>query len=231
MTYDKYVEKVRRGISRIKWLKKHRLPLGAVGMALVGAVAVFIVCLGLFLDGAYADSIVYGETPKYGARAFLCRAEYLFADVTGSEPTENVPRAAGEYTLLAKTKNPFGQIRTSSCGFVIEKRKITVSVGDSSPCYGDRIDPDTVSVTASDLADGDRLTDVLLDLPEYATEDRTIGILSFRILSADGRDMTSSYDVNTEKGRLSVLARPLEITASSAKRSTTDCRSYRRHGR
>ncbi len=218
MTYDRYAEKVRRNADRVRWAKKHRIPLGAAGALMIGAVIVLLVCLGLFMTGVYAKNIVYGEAPDYGAKAFLCRADYLFTVTGGQEPTEDIPRAAGEYTVIAETKNPFGQIRTSSCGFVIEKRKCVITVENTEMTYGDRTADAGIRVTASDLADGDRLTDIELDVPEFADADCTVSVKSLRIVSADGEDMTSSYDLTFTTGDLKVLPRKLVVTASSAER-------------
>lgn len=218
MTYDKYVDKVRKNADRIRWAKRHSISLGAAGAAIIGAVVVLLVCLGLFMTGVYAKNTVYGETPVYGAKAFLCRADYQFSASGSGTPTENVPRAAGEYTVTAETKNPFGKIRTSSCDFVIEKRKCVITVENAEMTYGDRTAGTEIRVTASDLADGDSLTDIELDMPEFADTDCTVSVKSLRIVSVGGEDMTSSYDLTFTAGNLKVLPRKLVVTASSAER-------------
>ena len=218
MTYDKYVDKVRKSADRVRWAKRHSISLGAAGAAIIGAVVVLLVCLGLFMTGVYAKDTVYGETPVYGAKAFLCRADYLFSASGSGTLTENVPRAAGEYTVTAETKNPFGKIRTSSCGFVIEKRKCVITVENAEMTYGDRTAGAEIRVTASDLAGGDSLTDIEFDMPEFADIDCTVSVKSLRIVSAGGEDMTSSYDLTFTAGNLKVLPRKLVVTASSAER-------------
>ncbi len=87
----------------------------------------------------------------------------------------------------------------------IEKRPITLTAAPQTIMYGSKIDYAKVSVTSGILADGDEIEVGLEASSTTPTNNGVIGITSVYVKNKDGQDVTASYDITKEHGRLIIV--------------------------
>lgn len=215
MTYDAYVEKMRKIARRIAFVKRHKLAFGALTVAVAAAIIGLLFCCGIFLGEAYSESAVYGDPPRYGASAFLAFPDYRFA-LTGSDDwSKEYPEKTGSYEMIAQTRNPFGTVRQVGSSFEITKRTAKITLPDTILYYGDSSTKLESRVRASNLAEGDRLDRLVLSVIGELRNSTPVEILSFRIVNSKGTDVTDCYNLTVESGYLTVIKRELTVTAES----------------
>ncbi len=222
--YDEYVKKTeKRAVNRLKakrWLVRHRVAIAAAAVAAFAAVLVLMFFSGAYLSRLDPEKSVYGENGYAGTSAFLNTVRYTLTSADGSvlaasaASVGDVP--AGDYTVEAKTVNPFGMTRVQEATLSVARRPLTVTPETLSLIYGDEPDP-LSSLKTEGLAEGDKI--VSCDL----VFDRTVGSQSvtaanIRICNRHGDDVTGSYDITANGGSFDILPRPVTVVSGSAEK-------------
>nr|MCR5624524.1 hypothetical protein [Lachnospiraceae bacterium] len=103
----------------------------------------------------------------------------------------------------------------------ITKRTLTITAKSDSKVYdGTALTYDSHSLkSGSSLADGDEIKSIKVSgsRTEYGTSDNTAS--DAVITNSRGKDVTSSYNISYETGKLSITKRPIVITAESAEKT------------
>ena len=229
--YDEYVSKINKRAARRtaieKWFKKHRVILSVAAVLVIAAVFLLLFFTGAYLGTLASGRFVYGDARLNSTKAFLTGVDYSVKEGPdgGSGDSVNVDPAEvntlreltiGDYSVEARTVNPFGMVRTQEAALRIEKRPITVNIVDFRTVYGEDVDPLKV-VAWDNLAEGDRLAFADIDFVKTAGAGKA-EILTVTIVNSQGEDVTFCYDITFEAGNVEVLPRPLTIATGSSRK-------------
>ena len=229
--YDEYVSKIKKRAARRtameNWLKKHRVLLTVAAVLVVAAVFLLLFFTGAYLGTLASGRYVYGDARLSSTKAFLSGVDYSVKESpeSGQAAVAVDPAAVdslreltiGEYSVEARTVNPFGMVRTQEAALQVEKRPLTLRITDFSTVYGDETDPLDV-IDCDNLAEGDRLAFAQIDHVKTAGAGRA-EILTAKIVNAKGEDVTFCYDVTFEAGNVEVLPRPVTIVTGSVRKT------------
>lgn len=95
----------------------------------------------------------------------------------------------------------YGTLTVTPRELTLTLKNVTMSASelDGKPLTGE-----LEAIPEGALAAGDRLVDVRFDVSLSEPGKKQYGILSYRILNADGEDVTANYIVKTQKGWLTL---------------------------
>ncbi|MBO4500613.1 MAG: transglutaminase domain-containing protein, partial [Clostridia bacterium] len=216
MTYDSYVQKIRRRADRIaktvSWVKRHRVLLAFAFLALAGAVFALMAFSGSFTNRSSSLTVTYGEEADPGSSAFLCGVSYEYLQ-NGSVVED--ARFPGEYVVRAYTKNVLGIEREHTFTLTVEPRKAALSLLDPRVEYG--AGPDGINVYCGGLVNGDRIAYALLEYADVPGE-QTARLVSLRVEDKNGEDVTECYAFDPFEPRLTVVPRTVTLTTHSAEK-------------
>ena len=214
MIYEAYQEKVTKVANFLKKIFKHMaLIIGTLSVAVLLLIS-FLATKGMMLGEIEIDSskLIYGEKISVNAKALFSDVEFEYTDFGKDEWSTTPPTLAGKYEVRAKSKASFGRYKYSeNVEFSISPRDITVQILDTSVTYGEN------PAVIAQLVDKDEI-----ECREYTYED--IGKNStnveakkdsITIYNANGKDVTSCYNITTEPSKIDILKRPIQITVSS----------------
>lgn len=151
----------------------------------------------------YQDTILKSEVVSQTVSEDRCKAEVERVTIV-SEDGKDVTSC---YDLVFK-----------SALLNLERRHITLHVAGASKIYdGTPLSSADYALTEGTLADGDRLS---ISFPASLTAaGETKNTPAFRILNADGEDVTSFYDIREEIGTLKVEARRIGILGADREKT------------
>lgn len=171
------------------------------------------------------DSIVYGEQPAPSAdiledETIVCES-FTFADVTAVK-TDITPNSSSVKIITADGKDVTDSyaIVTVARSVDILARPVSITVEDYTAIYnGKECSFDKFEISDGSLKDGDilnaRFSDKLIEVGNVENKP------SFRVLNADGSDVTHLYAFSIRVGQLTVDKRPLIITTSGFEKTYT----------
>ncbi|MBE6670442.1 MAG: hypothetical protein E7601_09590 [Ruminococcaceae bacterium] len=211
MTYDRYYNLISK-VARVKrFIKRHWLVFSIAVLALVFVSLNFVYSFGSFTEGVFCEDSVYGEQLHFGAKTFLSSVSFEFSS-DGETWSDDVPVMPGEYTVRATTVNPLLVKRTDEASFKIEKREMSISVNDTTVIYGSP----AYAIKSEGLIAGDTITDITYIADSEPTDAGVVSIDRFRIINADGEDVSSAYNVTLDSGELIVEKRPIVLSVKKA---------------
>lgn len=213
--YEKRIQGVRK---MFDYIRRHRIALTAVAIALTGLVFCFLGMIGHFTGEARCSDFYYGEQPQSSLRAFLTGVEYQYASADG-EPvwSDQAPVVPGQYRIRAVSRNGFGVYRYSEeMTATMHPRELRIDIMDASYIYGDF---DGELAADNTTVEGLRPEDTLADV-EYGVEGTEaagyhVTLASLRIVNEAGADVSAGYLLKTACGVFTMLPRPITISVGS----------------
>lgn len=213
MIYEAYQEKVTKVANFLKKIFKHMAFIISTLSVVVLLLISFLATKGMILGGIEVNSgIVYGGEIGASAKALFSDVEFEYTDFGKEEWSLTTPTLAGKYEVRAKSKASFGAHRYSeSVEFSIAPKDITVQILDTSIIYGEN------PTVMAELVGKDEL-----ECSEYVYENIHAEKTnveakkeSITIYNANGKDVTSCYNIITAPSKIDIAKRPLEVTVSS----------------
>jgi hypothetical protein len=207
--YDNYESKIHKLEKFFKFVFRH-LPKIIVSFAIIIATTVTLLATrGIITAEAeeYPAEIVYGDGFEYSAKAFLSKTEYEYCPAGTEEWTKEMPSEAGTYNVRALAKGTFGYKYGSVQTFTIQAKPTEVRITSEAVPYGDE------PKVSADLEYEDHISAVTFSYDENRT---TATITSVTISNADGKDVTSSYNLDFTSSPITTIARPITIDTSNA---------------
>lgn len=218
--YEKYESRMRKLSEVLAFIRAHKIAISIGTAALTAAVLVFMFFVGVFIGGITCEDFVYGEPPAVSVNAFLADVTYQYASPGGEIWSETPPIVPGEYRIRAVSENPFGMKRyTEGAAFVLKPRPLTLAVNDAPCQYGDLTDEFLCrSMHIEGLAKGDTVVDVTLDRFSDRWDFVTVSIASYRVINADGTDVTDAYNITETGAGITVIEREITVTVVSGEK-------------
>lgn len=211
--YQQYENKIQKAAKIVKFVRRHRIAFAAALLALAAVFFCLTYCMGIFTQDIECADLIYGEEMQFSAKAFLTDVRFEYA-VSGSDSwTDTAPVIPGEYDIRAVSENLYGKERYSgTASFTFYARDTVIDIPDTSCEYGDLNDEFLENITrASNLADGDELTDMVFSVESESWKKATVYLAEYRIVNAEGNDVTASYNGTTSEGNITVDPRNVTI--------------------
>ncbi len=212
MLYDSYYNKIEKVVRFFRKVFKNIVPICVITGVIIASTIACLLAMGSFVNGVECpDTMVYGDTVDYAANAFLSDVQYEYKLEGSNEWTTTPPTEPGKYSVRAVSTNVFGSKKYSEeKSFVLNKKKIDVSVNESSVIYGG-----SLSVSAN-LVNGDTV-----QCSKFVFDSATDAQTGVRaddkyvvILNKDGKDVTASYDINTPTSEITIEKRQINLSIS-----------------
>lgn len=211
--YQQYENKIQKAAKIVKFVRRHRIAFAAALLALAAVFFCLTYCMGIFTQDIECADLIYGEEMQFSAKAFLTDVRFEYA-VSGSDSwTDTAPVIPGEYDIRAVSENLYGKERYSgTSSFTFYARDTVIDIPDTSCEYGDLNDEFLENITrVSNLADGDKLTDMVFSVESESWKKATVYLAEYRIVNAEGNDVTASYNGTTSEGNITVDPRNVTI--------------------
>ena len=214
--YERYEKRIHRLYQIISFIRKHSIAICSGIAALTVAVLSFLFCIGIFIGEISCEDFTYGDSPSFSSKAFLTDTSYQYAKNTENlQWSGTLPTEPGEYRIRAVSQNPFGMFRYSKeAVFLLLPRPLTLEIRAEACVYGDLTNDylyENTKITG--LAKGDTVKDVEY---EYAADPNgwdlvDVSIRSFRVVNADGVDVTTSYNISTQGATVALRLREITV--------------------
>lgn len=216
MLYDKYKQKMLKFKSALKAVVKHRILVICSALIVLSSATGLTVAKGAVFNSSKCPSqVVYGETLKYTAKAFLSDVYYEYSE-NGSKWTTTAPTLVGDYRVRACSKGAFGSVKTGKeRKFSIIPKPIDVTIANSEVEYGS-----LPEVTAS-LAYKDTIGSVeyLFENVSLQGSNATPIKESITVLSASGKDVTNCYNIQVKGLRITNTQRKIALSVLDASKT------------
>ena len=170
--YQQYENKIQKVAKIIKFIRRHRIAFAAAFLTLAAVFFCLTYCMGIFTQDIECADLIYGEEMNFSAKAFLTDIRFEYA-VSGSDSwTDTTPVIPGEYDIRAVSENLYGKERYSgTASFTLYARDAEIDIPDTFCEYGDLNQEFLKTITqTSNLADGDRLTDMVFSIESESWE-------------------------------------------------------------
>lgn len=213
--YEKYVSRIKKLSKILAFIRAHKIAI-CIGTGLfTAAVLTFMFFIGAFIGGFSCDNFTYGDPPATSVNAFLADVTYQYTTPDAEMWTDVPPIVPGEYRIRAVSENPFGMKRyTEGVRFTLMPRKLILKISDTPCQYGDLTDEFLCNgISIMGIAKGDAVTDIVFERYSESWELVNVNVASYRIVNADGKDVTEAYEVIRLSADITVL--PREITVST----------------
>ena len=215
MTYKSYEARIRRIAAVTKGLRKWAPLIVAILLTAVLATGGYLVAKGMVIGGVTCPPVLeYGDDINPTSFVVMGSAVYEYAAEGEDVWSQTPPVLPGKYQVRAVTTRSFGIVDHSRVTpFVIQPRKVTVTVTEDSIPYGGT---PTISV---ELSFGDRVETVSLEFENLEISPNTpvhISKETIRIVNVNGEDVTSAYELNTVDKIVAVVPRPITLSSESA---------------
>jgi len=222
--YARYAARLQNLKSILETLRRHRLLIAFLTLAVLGLLAGLLSYTGTFTTPLTCTDFVYGETPAAQVQAFWAEVRYEFAPVDSDAAwSSQTPTAPGSYRIRAVSQNGFGTPRYSNSVQVrILPRDLNVTLSDTRFIYGAPVREHLQAATSvTGLAPGDRIAALEYDsqADETAFGHYAVAPTSIRVENADGLDVTACYRISTTGAAMIIDPRPLDISAQSAEKT------------
>ncbi len=219
--YEQYESKIRKISNVISFIRRHKVIISIALVAAVAAVISFTFCIGIFTKDIQCGDYTYGENLTVSASAFLSKIRYEYAEIGSDSWSSTPPLLPGEYSVRGVSENPFGKKRYSNtASFVLSPRDAQILISDASCEYGS-LNDDFINqiIHLTGFAEGDRLEDVKFTTESESWEEVKATVSEFRIINADGADVTSSYNITKNDGIITVIPRKITVSTHSEEKT------------
>ncbi len=213
MLYDSYKNKLEQRRRRFERFWRFRLLYLLALLMLLAFAGAMMGVAGTVTEVSVPAHFTYGEPLSMQASTVFGGADFEFRPKGETEWSEIFPRAAGTYecravgTSVAGTSRPSGEIFS----FTIDPLKTVVRVQESDLMYGDK------PTFAADLRYDDTLQVNGYQMEESGENGYHIvaDLEAVSIVSADGEDVTASYDVEVAERDVNKIAREITVHTPS----------------
>ena len=210
MQYEKYELKIQKIESFFKFIFRH------LGMVITVSSLVVATTVGLLAargtvkesDDALPTEVVYGETFRYRAKAFMSKVSYEYSPAGAEAWTQDVPLVPGDYQVRAVAKATFGYRYGEPTGFTVKPKPIQVSIASSEVPYGDE-----PKVTSNDLVYADKIEGASFTYNENRSHAEIASVL---IRDENGADITSFYEITTTGSDITTVRRRMKFKIEDA---------------
>ena len=206
MQYEKYEARVAKIANVMKFIFRHMKKIILCLSLIVVVTGTLLGTKGIIVSAESCPAeLTYGDGLDYSANAFLSSVKYEYRAKDSEEWTSEMPVLPGEYYVRAVAEALFGYRYGDEELFVLKPRPITVSVSGSGYTYGEK--PTLVADTA--------FSDTLVcDSFDYSADMTKITAIksAIKVTSADGKDVTSSYEITAAEGNVKINPRPISIS-------------------
>lgn len=215
--YDNYEKKIKKITRVLKVLFRHKIKIALALLIVIVSSALMTMAVSALMaakgnilseDAEYANEIIYGESLDYSAKAFLSDVDYEYAVQGSGEWSENFPRDPGKYEVRAVTRAAVGKKYGEARAFTVVPKQITVRINGTTVTYGE--DP---LLTSAELVAGDVISGAEFIYNDSRTEAQADAD-TVVICDAEGKDISSRYDITAEKSEISTVQRPVTLTVS-----------------
>ncbi len=219
--YEQYESKIRNISKVISFIRRHKVIISITFVAAVAAMICFTFCIGIFTKDIQCGDYTYGENITVSASAFLTKIRYEYAEIGSDSWSSTPPFLPGEYNVRGVSENPFGKKRYSSTvSFVLSPRDVLIDIKDVQCEYGELTQDFLEKITlAENLAEGDRITDIVFSTEGEGWEEIRAAVSEFTIVNADGLDVTSAYSVTRSDGKITVIPRKITVSTHSEEKT------------
>ena len=211
MLYDSYHKKITQLVKSLKTLLRCIVILCIVNVVIFIGIVTFMATKGIVFDSWFLDEsfeITYGEKLPLKSHAFFARVFYEYSE-DGEEWTREEPDQDGDYMVRASAKGIFGKTRSGKVyTYALNPKEIDVTVSNNQITYGD------FPNISADLAFEDKIVcDKVIYTDRLATKTNVVPSKDgFKILNADGKNVTKLYDINFVTTQIEILPRDITIT-------------------
>ena len=212
MNYDKYSAKIKKIAKTLAVIKRYRILILSVLLALTAGVTVLLSVNGKVSDKNFCPpTVVYGEELRYEADAFMSGVTYEYYYAATGEWSTEMPKAPGSYKVRAVSENVFGVKKYGKAyAFVISPRELLVSAAEKKLPYGQ-----TPTLLANALK-GDTVSCASFAYTGMGSAEVQVEpVLSeVRVHDEDGKDITSYYKIRTLKTDIAFTLRAITVTVT-----------------
>lgn len=208
MRYNNYEQRVDRMIKAKKFIIRHLILIVCLSVFAFAATVCLCSIKGTVIAGDCPTNFEYGQDFTYKAKAVFNSVKYEFRADGSDEWTSVAPKEAGTYFVRAVSKGLFGSTRYGEeKEFVIEPKNIDVTAKEDAVTYGENPTP------TADLAKGDYIECAEFEFDDFTSESTTVKAVKEAVVvkNADGKDVTSSYNVNVVEKKIQFLKRRIQI--------------------
>ena len=213
MLYQSYKEKLNKRRLMFDRIWKFRLLILAGLLIALAAVGAMLGIKGIVSDFTISESFTYGNPLNPSANCIFGKAGFEYREVGESEWTDEAPVLAGEYECRPTGRTIVGSNRTGDIKtFTIEPIDTTVTVVEDHLVYGE-VPEFSAKLQYSDVLSVDSYS---LERPTKDRVEIEFSAEDIRILSADGDDVTASYNITAVDKTLTASLRPVTVETPSA---------------
>ena len=215
--YQLYENKIRKLAKVFEFVRRHRIAFSLTFIALAVIFFCFTYCMGIFTQDIECADLIYGEEFAVNAKAFFADIEFEYSVAGSGQWTDAFPVSPGEYNVRGVSENLYGKQRYSkTASFTFYARDAVIDIPDVSCEYGDLNDEFLSKILqTSNLAEGDILSELVFSIESEGWESAAAVLTEYRIINAEGLDVTSAYNVTSNGGTVTVVPRKIEIAAKN----------------
>ncbi len=208
MLYEKYQKKVWKTVKVLSTLRRFRVLIICVLLAITALVACFLATKGIvYGEELIPATIEYGVVPVYTAKGF-------FSDTVIEYSTDQVqwdsaaPVQPGQYFVRARSNGSFGERYGDVHTFEIIPRKIQVYVKENTIVYGatPSVTSDSVGYADTIRCDGYTFTDITQVTTQVIPNQGEI-----RLYDSAGLDVTNFYTIQPVSRNITFAKREVTI--------------------
>ena len=211
MRYNSYEQRVDKMVKAKKFVLRHLVLIVCLSILAVATVVCLCSIKGTVIEGDAPLSFEYGQDFEYEASAVFNSVTYQFKAEGSDEWTSVVPKEVGTYSVRAVSNGLFGDVRYGEVKtFTISPKSLDVTIKEDSVTYGEN------PTLQADLAKGDVIECSEFDFADFTKETTTVkpDSESLVIRNSDGKDVTSSYEINIVEKSIKFTKRAIEIVIS-----------------
>ncbi len=212
MLYQSYKDKLNKRNKIILRLWKFRFIICAVILAVIACTVLLCLTGSVFAEN-FVSEIYYGESLQPGAKALFKPVAYEYRAAGEEEWQSASPRLAGEYEVRAYSNDISGAKRYGKIhSYKILPVPVEITIEDDQIDYGAEPTCSAVLRYGDELSVNGFIYEPLEDGNFYISARAD----SVKILSAEeGKDVTSSYVLNTVKKAVVNIPRPITVRTGS----------------
>ena len=110
MRYDEYKNRILKVARVLQWIRRHTVLLIILLVAITGIIGAMLALRGTVLWNQYPDDMIYGDTPKPKAIAFLSPVSFEYRAENG-DWSSKAPKLPGNYQVRSVGTTIIGKSR------------------------------------------------------------------------------------------------------------------------
>lgn len=214
--YEDYQRRMQQIFGLLYQIKRHLILIIVIAAVIVASTLGLMAMAGDLTSEIVMEDYFYGSPVEPSARAFLSKVSFEYAPQGTTSWSSESPDGAGEYLVRAVTQNGFGTFKYSApTAFTIKPVPLTVDVRNASLTYGDPIAYTRSDLKVQGLIAGDSLDAVTFTYTEKTLLQMQAVPGEFVIRNAQGKDVTSFYEIKAINGIIDLVPRGITVSSES----------------